>query len=117
MNLSIRLCLIALFALAFHVSSAAAHVGSCDEKTGVEKARCERHQKMFDKCGVLKGEEHFVCDRAFLLANPLDCRKQSGDEKAKCEKEVAAFKTCEPQAGREFMRCVRKEAGSSPMGH
>lgn len=96
---------------------AAAHVGSCDEKTGVEKARCERHQKMFDKCGVLKGEEHFKCDREFLLANPLDCTKQTGEEKAKCEKEVAAFKTCEAQQGREFMRCVRKEAGSSPMGH
>ncbi|MBL8517935.1 MAG: hypothetical protein JNM76_13315 [Betaproteobacteria bacterium] len=108
---------IVLMLLSLLPSHAAAHVGSCDEKSGVEKARCERHQKMFDKCGVLKSEEHFVCDRAFLLANPLDCGKQTGEEKAKCEKEIAAFKICEPQAGREFMRCVRKEAGSSPMGH
>lgn len=97
--------------------SAYAHVGSCDEKTGVEKARCERHLKMFDKCGVLKGEEHFKCDRDFLLAHPLDCTKLTGAEKGKCEKELAAFKTCGAEQGREFMRCVRKEAGESPMGH
>lgn len=99
------------------VMDATAHVGGCDEKTGVEKARCERHLKMFDKCGVLKGEEHFKCDREFLLANPLDCGKQGGEEKAKCEKEVASFKSCEAKPGVEFMRCVRKETGASPMVH
>lgn len=117
MKLIVQCFVCAACGLAAAVFPAGAHVGSCDEKTGVEKARCERHQKMFDKCGVLKGEEHFICDREFLRANPLDCGKQTGAEKAKCEKEVAAFKTCETQQGREFMRCVRKEAGSSPMGH
>lgn len=107
----------ALICLQLSMSDVIAHVGGCDEKVGIEKARCERHQKMFDKCGVLKGEEHFVCDRQFLLANPLDCSKQSGEEKNKCDKEIAAFKTCEANPGLAFMRCVRKEAGSSPMGH
>ena len=107
----------ALLFFSLQATLSTAHVGGCDEKIGVEKARCERHQKMFDKCGVLKGEEHFKCDREFLLANPLDCSKQAGDEKGKCEKEVAAFKTCESNPGMAFMRCVRKEAGSSPMGH
>jgi hypothetical protein len=79
------------------------HVGDCSKKEGVEKARCERHQKMAEKCGALKGEAHHVCDREFLLANPLDCKAQSGKSAAACEAEVKAFKTCEPKAGVEFM--------------
>lgn len=105
------------FVLAMASGAAFAHVGGCGDKDGVEKLRCERHLKIFDKCGVLKGDEHFQCDRDFLVKNPLDCSSLKGDEKAKCEKEVAAFKTCETNQGREFMRCVQKNSGASPMGH
>ncbi|MBK8323236.1 MAG: hypothetical protein IPL06_10990 [Betaproteobacteria bacterium] len=93
------------------------HAFDCAKRAGVEKARCERHESMFAKCGPLKGDEHHACDRDYLLANPLKCDRQSGEEAAKCEKEVAAFKTCRPQPGREFMRCVRQSTGESPMGH
>jgi hypothetical protein len=95
----------------------AQHSFECAKRVGVEKARCERHEAMFAKCGPLKGDEHHACDREFLLANPLQCDRQAGAEAARCEKEVAAFGTCRPQAGREFMRCVRQSTGESPMGH
>lgn len=96
---------------------AAPHVGDCATRTGVEKARCERHTQMAEKCGPLKGEAHFVCDREFLLANPLDCTKLTDKAKTSCEAEVSAFKTCEKNAGLEFMRCVKTTTGESPMGH
>jgi hypothetical protein len=95
----------------------AQHSFDCARRAGVEKARCERHEAMFAKCGPLKGDEHHACDREFLLANPLRCERLEGGEAGKCEKEVAAFKTCQPQPGREFMRCVRQSTGESPMGH
>jgi hypothetical protein len=96
---------------------AAPHVGECASRTGVEKARCERHTLMAEKCGPLKGDAHFVCDREFLLANPLDCTKLTDKAKSSCEAEVSAFKTCEKNPGREFMRCVKNTTGESPMGH
>ncbi len=106
------------FAMAYSSPTAAqGHVGDCVKKEGVEKARCERHQKMAEKCGALKGEAHHVCDREFLIANPLDCKAQSGKSAIACEAEVKAFKTCEPKAGVEFMKCVKTTTGESPMGH
>lgn len=95
----------------------AAHGGDCGAKQGVEKARCERHTTMYEKCGPLKGDAHHACDREYLIANPLDCGKLAGEEAGKCAKEVAAFKTCEANQGREFMRCVTKTTKESPMGH
>jgi hypothetical protein len=89
----------------------------CTGKEGVAKARCERHDKMFAKCGPIKGEAHHACDREFLIANPLDCKALSGKAKQMCETEVKAFKTCEPQLGREFAKCVKAATGESPMGH
>jgi hypothetical protein len=102
-----------------------AHKVECDGKVGVEKARCERHVGMAKKCGELKGEDHFKCDREYLMANPLDCTQLStqlstelsGAAIESCKAEVAAFKTCETNQGREFMRCVKKMTGESPMGH
>ena len=86
-------------------------------QSGVGKARCERHEAMYKQCGPLKGDEHFACDRSYLLANPLKCETFSGDEAARCTKEVAAFKACEANAGVGFMKCVRNTTGESPMGH
>jgi hypothetical protein len=105
-----------LTALGIVCTPAAAHEFKCAEKIGIDRARCERHEKMFAKCGPLKGEAHFVCDREFLLANPLQCTALAGDDVKRCEAEVAAFKVCEPKSGREFMRCVRDEIKASPMG-
>jgi hypothetical protein len=96
---------------------AAAHVVECAKLRGVDKARCERHEGMFRKCGPLKDEAHHACDREFLLANPLNCGALQGNDAERCGKEVAAFKACESNAGAEFMRCVRNTAGESPMGH
>lgn len=93
-----------------------AHGIDCSGRSGIDLARCERHQKMAARCGPIKGEAHFVCDREFLLAHPLECKVLAGDDGKRCQAEVAAFKTCEPQAGREFMRCVRDEVKASPMG-
>ncbi len=108
--------------LAFSTNAAwAQHKVECDGKEGVEKARCERHVGMAKKCGEIKGEAHFQCDRDYLIANPLDCTqpsvKLSDAASASCKAEVAAFKTCESNTGREFMRCVKKTTGESPMGH
>jgi hypothetical protein len=98
-------------------SALLAHVSNCEKREGVEKLRCERHEKMFAKCGPLKGAEHHACDREFLLANPLVCKPLAGKAAEVCEAEVKAFKTCEPKQGREFAMCVRDAVGSSPMGH
>ncbi|MBL8522515.1 MAG: hypothetical protein JNN20_02380 [Betaproteobacteria bacterium] len=115
----ISVCLIAtsLLMLASTNSHADKHVGDCSKKTGVEALRCERHMKMAEKCGPLKGDAHFQCDREFLLANPLNCGPLKGEAESACKAEVASFKNCEPKPGREFMVCVKKETGQSPMGH
>jgi hypothetical protein len=112
-----RLITILFVSLATMNAFAQSHVGDCAKRDGVEKARCERHEKMAEKCGPLKGEAHFVCDREFLLANPLSCKPFTGKAGLECEAEVKAFKTCEPKQSREFMRCVKETTGVSPMGH
>ena len=96
---------------------ALAHTGDCSTQSGVAKARCERHEAMYKQCYLLKGDEHFACDRTYLLANPLKCDTFSGDDAARCTKEAAAFKACEANAGAGFMKCVRNATGESPMGH
>lgn len=107
----------ALFCLNASANDHKAHVGDCAKKEGTEKLRCERHTKMAEKCGPLKGEAHFVCDREFLLANPLTCKTLTGKFATSCEAELNAFKTCEPKQSREFMKCVKETTGESPMGH
>jgi hypothetical protein len=94
-----------------------AHVSGCDKKEGIEKSRCERHVKMAEKCGPLKGDAHFACDREFLIANPLDCTKLADKAADSCVAETKAFKTCEANQGREFMKCVATSTKESPMGH
>jgi len=96
---------------------AQSHRFDCETRSGIDRARCERHERMYAKCGPLKGEEHFACDREFLLVNPLDCSKLDGDDAKRCAAEVAAFRTCEPHQGRAFLRCVRDAARGNPMGH
>jgi hypothetical protein len=96
--------------------AATAHEMSCDKRVGVDLARCERHERMFAKCGPIKGEAHFDCDREFLLAQPLDCSKFQGNDAQQCQDELAAAKTCEPKAGREFVRCMRVHTPPAPQG-
>ena len=112
-------CIFVLLAFLLTTCSAFAqsHVGDCTKKDAVEKARCERHEKMAEKCGPLKGEAHFVCDREFLLANPLSCKPFTVKAGAEGEAELKAFQTCEPKQSREFMKCVKETTGISPMGH
>lgn len=95
------------------------HVSSCDKNKAesINKSRCERHEKIAEKCGPLKGDAHFACDREYLLANPLLCKTMNGKDGDSCKAEVAAFKSCEANQGREFMKCVYKATGESPMGH
>lgn len=113
-RLSLPALLLAMLAAA---PAAQAHEMDCSQRTGIDRARCERHQRMFERCSPVKGEEHFVCDRELLLAHPLDCGALQGDDAKRCAAEIAAFKACEPQAGRAFMRCVRDTIKASPMGH
>ena len=98
------------------MSPAQTHTVDCSGRSGIELARCERHQKMAAQCGPVKGDAHFACDREFLLANPLQCHALGGDDAKRCAAEPAAFKACEPQPGREFMRCVGERMKASPMG-
>ena len=95
-------------------SPALAHTIDCSGRSGIELARCERHQKMAAQCGPIKGDAHFACDREFLLANPLQCDALGDDDGKRCAAESAAFKACEPQPGREFMRCVRRSHEGEP---
>jgi len=96
---------------------AQSHHGDCSTQSGIAKARCERHEKMFAQCGPVKGDAHFECDRQYLLANPLDCSAVGPTDAKACEAEVTAFKTCESSQGRAFVRCVRDSIKDSPMGH
>lgn len=98
------------------LQAATAHEMQCDKRTGLDRARCDRHVGMFGQCGPLKGDAHFDCDRDYLLANPLDCRSLRGDDLQQCNAELAAAKTCQPQAGRAFMRCVRDTTAADPAG-
>ncbi len=98
------------------VQAQQAQASPCDKAAGIQKLRCERHDRMAAQCGPLKGEEHHVCDRSYLLANPLVCTALPAAEAMRCEAEKAAFKTCEAQAGRAFMVCVRETIKESPMG-
>jgi hypothetical protein len=98
------------------IGPAHAHTIDCSGRSGIELARCERHQKMATQCGPIKGDAHFACDREFLLANPLQCGALGDDDTKRCAAESAAFKACEPQPGREFMRCVGDRMKASPMG-
>ena len=109
---------IACFSLAFGVAGAAsAHVADCSRFDGVAQLRCERHVRMMDKCGLLKGTAHHACDREFLLANPLNCSVLKEGQRTLCDAELKAFKTCEPKPGVEFMGCVKQSTGASPVGH
>ncbi|NJR72174.1 MAG: hypothetical protein HC782_03665 [Gammaproteobacteria bacterium] len=102
----------------FVVSTATfAHTSDCAKKSGMEKLRCERHVEMAKKCGPIKGDAHFVCDRAFLLANPISCKSLTDKALVACDAEQKAFKLCEPNLGRDFMKCVKTTTGESPMGH
>ncbi len=107
--------------LAFLASSsfalAAGNAGACNAKEGVDKLRCERHLGMAEKCGPLRGEAHFACDREFLIANPLVCSGLKDKAGEACNSEANAFKTCQSNMGRDFMNCVEKTGGQSPMGH
>lgn len=116
MRLSFRrlLAIAALFATAV---PAQAHEVDCKGSTGIELARCERHAKVAGQCGKITGDAHFVCDRDYLIANPLDCKTLAGDEVQQCKAEIVAIENCKgKQAGREFMQCVRAEAKANPMG-
>jgi hypothetical protein len=106
-----------LAALLLCALPAAAHASDCTGKSGVDKARCERHETMYKKCVTVKGEEHIACDRTYLLANPLACKEFQGNDAARCAKENEAFAACESNAGRAFMKCVRSATGESVIGH
>lgn len=96
---------------------AQSHTFDCQTRSGIERARCERHERMYAKCGPLKGEAHFMCDREFLLATPLDCKSLDADDAKRCSAETVAFKSCEVHAeGRAFLRCVRDTIRANPMG-
>lgn len=114
--LAVTLVSVSVFALL--PLPAHAHELDCAKQSGLQLARCERHQQMFAKCSAVAGEAHFACDREFLLANPLKCKALplAADEARRCEAELAAFKTCEARPGREFMRCVRDTTKESPNG-
>lgn len=116
MKLLLLVATVAMFVYGTRVG-AQSHVGDCSKHSGITKARCERHEKMFAQCGSVKGDAHFACDREFLLANPLDCRTLSGTDRSACDAEVAAFKACESNPGRAFVGCVRERTKASPMGH
>lgn len=108
----------ALLAAALAVAGlpALAHTSDCKDRSGLDLARCERHLKMYAKCGPLAGEAHYACDREFLMANPIDCAPLEGAGRSQCEAEGKALRDCAPKQGSQFIRCVRDEAKASPMG-
>jgi len=90
------------------------HHGDCSNMTGIKQARCERHEKMFEKCHAVRGEAHHECDREFILANPLDCSALAGNDAVACEREREAVRACSAESGRGFFRCVREALRADP---
>lgn len=83
------------------------HVSDCATLAGIAKARCERHERMYEKCHAIRGEAHHECDRQFIVANPLDCSTLSADDTRACEQDREAARACSAESGRGFLRCVR----------
>lgn len=82
------------------------HNGDCSKMTGIAQARCERHERRYEKCHAIRGESHHECDRQFIVANPLDCRTLSAEDARACEHEREAVRACSAVSGRGFFRCV-----------
>lgn len=90
------------------------HHGDCGKMTGIKQARCERHERMFEKCHAIRGEAHHECDRQFIVNNPLDCSQLAGGEARACEQERDAVRACSAESGRAFFRCVREVLRADP---
>lgn len=82
------------------------HVSDCATLAGIAKARCERHERMYEKCHAIRGEAHHECDREFIVANPLDCGVLISNDARACENEREAVRACTAESGRGFFRCV-----------
>lgn len=104
--------LVLLLALPAHAQRG--HVPDCSQFEGIRKARCERHEKMYDKCHAIRGEAHHECDRQFLIENRLDCAAVSGGDAAACEAERDAVFACKDETGRAFFRCARERLRADP---
>jgi hypothetical protein len=61
-----------------------AHSVDCAGRGDIDQARFESHRKMAETCGPLTGEEHLACNRAFLIAQPLDCKPLSAEDAGRC---------------------------------
>ena len=107
-------CVLALLLLPAAAAAQRSHGDDCTKLEGVKKARCERHERMFDKCGPIKGEAHFDCDRDFLIANPLDCVPLKGADRTACIAEREALVVCRGQGGRAFFECARERLRADP---
>lgn len=82
------------------------YVSDCTTLAGISKARCERHERMYEKYHAIRGEAHHECDRQFILASPLDCSTLSADDARVCEQEREAVRACSAESGRGFLRCM-----------
>ncbi len=82
------------------------YVFDCTTLAGISKARCERHERMYETCHAIRGEAHHECDRQFIVANPLDCRTLSAEDARACEHEREVVRACSAEFGRGFFRCV-----------
>jgi hypothetical protein len=91
-----------------------AHHGDCGKMTGIKRARCERHARMYEKCHAIRGEAHHECDREFIRCNPLDCSALSGGDARACEREREAVRACGEKSGGEFFHCVAKLLRTDP---
>ncbi len=107
---------LALIALGMLCAPLVAHEFNCAQLSGIDSARCERHEKMFAKCGPIKGEAHFACDRELLLSHSPQCSALAGANVQRCGAEVAALTVCEPRPGSEFIRCGGERIKASPVG-
>ena len=90
------------------------HMPDCSTLEGIRKARCERHEKMYDKCHAIRGEAHHECDRVFLIVNPLDCAVLSERDAALCTAEGDAVAACKDQTGRAFFKCAAERLRTDP---
>ena len=90
------------------------HVSDCTRLPGIARARCERHERMYEKCHAIRGEAHHECDRQFIVANPLDCSQLAGGDARACEQERDAVRACSAEAGRAFFRCVSRLLQADP---
>lgn len=87
---------------------------SCSDRTGFERARCERQRAMQQTCDGVSDAFKQHCERCVHLANPIACVGYSGDERQQCDADNEALAACSEGTVEGFMVCMTRAAVATP---